>query len=1042
MTDTRKAQLEVGSDAGGVLRALGSIGDTAQDSATKVEQAGARMATSLDDLPAASDAASKKVARDTDTMIASIQRATAAANAGGRGTAAYYQQLATDRGLDVTKITPYLDELAKAQSATQSVAAAAATVAPGLTTAQAAAQALATASTGISKELDHGGMSAKAFAAAMREVPPQITDIVVGLQSGQKPLTVLFQQGGQLKDMFGGVGNAASAVGRYLLSLLNPLSLTAAGLAAIAYAYNEGSKEAEAFNRTLILSGSAAGETTGQLVRSAAALRDMGVATQGRAAEVLNEMAQSAGIGADNTERFAAAALKLQRAGGPAAEATIQAFKDLAKAPLDASAKLNEQYNYLTPAVYEQIRALTELGKTSDAARVAQEAYATAMSSRSVQLEQSLGFLERAWRAVADTAKGAWDKMLGIGRSDTASPEQIVSGLQSRIAKLQTQLAQPDGTDPTGAEKRARADAEALLGRLQAQLVVQQSKAAAGQQEAQDKAKTLEATKALAALDQVSDQYLPRRLQMEKELAQVRENAAKALAAPNLDENTRNKILTEQKAAEHGIREKYDPGFDQVQAQADLATIQRQLGLINDAYANADRVLEAQRAAGLEADGTYYAKKAALIERDRQSTVESLQAEIDATTKASTSDKLTTEQRQANAQKVLDLQADISKANSKAATDATVLAQSQASALRTVAVAYDEARTAAQNYLNDLQRDETRELARAPLGAAEQQRLQGRDQLTNSFESTRRNYQQQLARLPKDADGNVNPDQQKNLENLIALQDTFEKASLSTYDAYTAKKMALDADWTNGAKKAWADWAENTANVAAEASKVLTMTMDGIADSITNAATKGKLSFSSMLQSIETEIVNFGAKIAVQKGLTALAQWAGIGGAPGAGGAAPAAGGSGAGAAISGGAGTLVSFGVGALASTIGDIYHLMTAGFGGGFFAKGGAFSAGSGLEAYRNSVVTVPTPFKFAQGYAPNMGLMGEKPNSPGEAIVPLVRTRGGDLGVKMVGQQTARQVITNQTFVVPGAIDRRTQSQVAIATYGAAQRAARRS
>ncbi|MFA9286995.1 phage tail length tape measure family protein, partial [Comamonas sp. SY3] len=61
------------------------------------------------------------------------------------------------------------------------------------------------------------GMSAAAMSAALRNVPAQFTDIVVSLQAGQAPLTVLLQQGGQLRDMFGGAGNAAKALGGYVL---------------------------------------------------------------------------------------------------------------------------------------------------------------------------------------------------------------------------------------------------------------------------------------------------------------------------------------------------------------------------------------------------------------------------------------------------------------------------------------------------------------------------------------------------------------------------------------------------------------------------------------------------------------------------------------------------------------------------------------------------------------------------------------------------------------------------------------------------------
>lgn len=59
---------------------------------------------------------------------------------------------------------------------------------------------------------------------------------------------------------------------------------------------------------------------------------------------------------------------------------------------------------------------------------------------------------------------------------------------------------------------------------------------------------------------------------------------------------------------------------------------------------------------------------------------------------------------------------------------------------------------------------------------------------------------------------------------------------------------------------------------------------------------------------------------------------------------------------------------------------------------AMGGLYS-GSGIEAYRNSVVSSPTVFAFAKG----VGLMGE---AGSEAIMPLTRTASGALGVHAVG------------------------------------------
>lgn len=65
---------------------------------------------------------------------------------------------------------------------------------------------------------------------------------------------------------------------------------------------------------------------------------------------------------------------------------------------------------------------------------------------------------------------------------------------------------------------------------------------------------------------------------------------------------------------------------------------------------------------------------------------------------------------------------------------------------------------------------------------------------------------------------------------------------------------------------------------------------------------------------------------------------------------------------------------------------------FGGiSFNANGGVYASNS-LSAYSNSIVSSPTPFFFARGGVPNLGVMGE---AGSEAILPLKRING-ELGV----------------------------------------------
>lgn len=70
------------------------------------------------------------------------------------------------------------------------------------------------------------GISVGQYRQAMRMLPAQITDVATSLASGMPIWLVAIQQGGQIKDQFGGIGNALRAV----LKFLNPFKIGLAGI--------------------------------------------------------------------------------------------------------------------------------------------------------------------------------------------------------------------------------------------------------------------------------------------------------------------------------------------------------------------------------------------------------------------------------------------------------------------------------------------------------------------------------------------------------------------------------------------------------------------------------------------------------------------------------------------------------------------------------------------------------------------------------------------------------------------------------------------
>jgi hypothetical protein len=293
--------------------------------------------------------------------------------------------------------------------------------------------AAARASQRTAAALGNTAQSARATAAALRQVPAQLTDIVVSLQAGQAPLTVLLQQGGQLRDVFGGIAPAARALGSAVVRLINPFTLLGGAAVALGVAYNQGSKEADAYNRALILTGNSAGTTAGQLQSMAESIDGI-VGTQSEAAAALAQFAATGAVAASNLEKLTIVAIRLDSLGGKAIAETVKEFAALGKDPVDASAKLNEQYNYLTLSVYEQIKALQEQGRVTEAAALAQAAFADALNTRADRLSQNLGYIERAWRGVTGAAKEAWDAMLNVGRAST--PQTELAGLRRQLEAL------------------------------------------------------------------------------------------------------------------------------------------------------------------------------------------------------------------------------------------------------------------------------------------------------------------------------------------------------------------------------------------------------------------------------------------------------------------------------------------------------------------------------------------------------------------------------------------------------------------------------
>ncbi|MND23331.1 Prophage tail length tape measure protein [compost metagenome] len=335
---------------------------------------------------------------------------------------------------------------------------------------------------GTADSMNRAGMSAKAYSAAVRGLPAQFTDIAVSLQAGQAPLTVLLQQGGQLKDMFGGIGPAARAMGGYIAGLVNPFTAAAAAAGVLAVAYYQGSEETERFANALIENGNAAGLSANQLADMANQVAASS-GTVGAAAGVLTQLAAAGNPLRTMYVEITQASLAWSKQTGRDITEVVQTFNEIGKNPVEAIKKLDGELNILTASQYANIQSLQDQGRTMDAAAMAASLYAEAINSRAGEIERNLGTLESAWQSITGAAKKAWDAMLDVGRDQTieeqiANTEKLIAqrkggiigffagdddqtlrGLETRLKQLQTALANNAAKAAQDASNKATQDA-------------------------------------------------------------------------------------------------------------------------------------------------------------------------------------------------------------------------------------------------------------------------------------------------------------------------------------------------------------------------------------------------------------------------------------------------------------------------------------------------------------------------------------------------------------------------------------------------------
>ena len=291
------------------------------------------------------------------------------------------------------------------------------------------------------KQMKLTGISAGQYNQAMRMLPAQITDVVTSLASGMPVWLVAIQQGGQIKDSFGGVGNTFKA----LLSFLNPVNVGLAALAvsmgAIVKAGYDAYKSQRDLQEALVLTGGYAGTSGAQFDKLAQDINNSTDATIGNIRSIATELAKSGKFTIDQIKAITKTTAQWSTVTGESSDKITDYFNKIAGDPVKGLAELNEQFNFLSEGQLTYIADLEKTKGKTEAVTVATKLFADVMDQRLAKLADSATPLEKMWTNIKKWASDAWG---WVGDHTLAALNLIIDVVAGTVEQVRYLLNQGD----------------------------------------------------------------------------------------------------------------------------------------------------------------------------------------------------------------------------------------------------------------------------------------------------------------------------------------------------------------------------------------------------------------------------------------------------------------------------------------------------------------------------------------------------------------------------------------------------------------------
>ncbi|HAW7181613.1 TPA: phage tail tape measure protein, partial [Escherichia coli] len=264
------------------------------------------------------------------------------------------------------------------------------------------------------------GISVGQYKAAMRTLPAQFTDIATQLAGGQNPWLILLQQGGQVKDSFGGmIPMFRGLAGAITLPMVGVTSLAVA-TGALAYAWYQGDSTLSEFNKTLVLSGNQAGLTADRMLTLSRAGQAAGL-TFNQAGESLAALVNAGVRGGEQFDAINQSVARFASASGVEVDKVAEAFGKLTTDPTSGLMAMARQFRNVTAEQIAYVAQLQRSGDEAGALQAANDIATKGFDEQTRRLKENMGTLETWADKTGKAFKSMWDAILDIGRPESSA---------------------------------------------------------------------------------------------------------------------------------------------------------------------------------------------------------------------------------------------------------------------------------------------------------------------------------------------------------------------------------------------------------------------------------------------------------------------------------------------------------------------------------------------------------------------------------------------------------------------------------------------